>query len=645
VPGAPGSRERLATLLRQALAPRTFTLGADPPRTALVVIEGGEPLSRAPLVVHALTTLALLTRSLDYESVSAWLCAPYWREPDGAARARVDLLLRRAPELELDLPRLLALLTHPPAARETAPQAARELAAQMSAAALALQGPSAAPRDWAVRIRAALDALHFPGARTLTSEEEQTLARFNELLNEFGELGVAARSMTRAQALQTFEDLARRSAFRPASGDALITVTPRLEDPLIRYEGIWVAGLDATAWPAPLAINPFLAASAQRAAAIPAASAAGRTAEARALMLAWRAAATELVFSAAIRVEDLTLAPSPLLGEWQHESAMRAPVPMVWLPARLRRAGMIETFVDAVAPAWPSAVPLPSGTRVLELQNLCAFRAFAELRLGCAPLDTPAPGVTPQERGQLIHAALEELWKVLQDSHALHARGAAQLNTLIDASVARAAAERWGDVPTPAQRRERRRAALLIAALCELERGREHFRVRDLEFEASVHLGGGRLRLRIDRIDALADGGVAILDYKSGAHQSMEWYGEHLSHPQLLAYLAAIGTDVRALATVSIAARGVRFAGIGATADLLPKLAAARVPPQASGNDPWTASGALWRERIETLARDFLAGRAAVAPAPRACDYCEVTSLCRIADYQLKPDVDAAPDD
>jgi len=41
------------------------------------------------------------------------------------------------------------------------------------------------------------------------------------------------------------------------------------------------------------------------------------------------------------------------------------------------------------------------------------------------------------------------------------------------------------------------------------------------------------LNLRIDRVDALAAGGVAILDYKSGAHKTMDWYGEHLSHPQL----------------------------------------------------------------------------------------------------------------
>jgi RecB family exonuclease len=304
----------------------------------------------------------------------------------------------------------------------------------------------------------------------------------------------------------------------------------------------------------------------------------------------------------------------------------------------LHREGVLQSFVDATAPAWPSDEPLPSGTRVLELQSLCPFRAFAELRLASSPLDTPAPGVSPQERGQLIHAALEQLWTVLKDSQSLQGLPNDDLAALISRSVAQAAQQRWGDLCTPAQLRERRRAALVIGTLCELERGRAHFRVRDIEHEASVLLAGAQLRVRIDRIDALADGGLAILDYKSGAAKTMKWYGEHLSHPQLLAYLVAVGDEVRALATVSVGSREVRFDGIASHANLLPKLKAAEGQPGMAGVEPWAASAEIWRTRIETLALDFLSGKAAVDPAPHACDYCQVASLCRIADYGLQSD-------
>ena len=89
---------------------------------------------------------------------------------------------------------------------------------------------------------------------------------------------------------------ARRFGRRAAI--ALVTISPQLADPIVRYDGIWVAGLHADAWPQPVQPDPFLPLAAQLAAGVPSASAAGRAAEARALMAAWRAATDELVLSA-----------------------------------------------------------------------------------------------------------------------------------------------------------------------------------------------------------------------------------------------------------------------------------------------------------------------------------------------------------
>ena len=76
------------------------------------------------------------------------------------------------------------------------------------------------------------------------------------------------------------------------------------------------------------------------------------------------------------------------------------------------------------------------------------------------------------------------------------------------------------------------------------------------------------------------------------------------------------------------------------------KLKAAEAREELHGIDPWTASREFWRLRIETLARDFLAGNAAVDPAPNACDYCQIASLCRIADQvlQIDPEEEALDD-
>ncbi|TLY61097.1 MAG: hypothetical protein E6K52_08760 [Gammaproteobacteria bacterium] len=602
LPGAPGARERLATLIRQAVDARGWiTETSSSPNNqsnALVVIEGGSPLTRNPAVAHALAALSWLGGSAgEFAALSEWLRAPYWSVPPQAARARLDLWLRERGRLHLDLQEFLVALRAAPSALGVA---ARVIARQITGAAAALGQGTASPREWSQRFRAALAAFRWPGDRARSSGEQQTVIRFHELLDEFGQLAASARSMARDSAIQWLTELAARTAFRPADDDALVTISGVFADPVVRYDAIWVAGLHAEAFPQAVQPDPFLPLSAQLSAGVPAASAAGRLAQARALLAAWRSAADELVLSAPARTQDMELVPSPLLRQWlaagpalSDRAAAQGPQqerPAVWLPARLHREGLLESGEDGSGLPWPGQRPLPSGTRTLELQNQCPFRAYAELRLGSVELDVPQPGVAADQRGRLLHAALQRLWQQLGDSQTLRALPESGLERLISQSVADAADVTLGGSPggarqpdlfgdlqrSPAFARECRRAARLIRALCELERERAPFAVQGTELDLTLTLTGARLRVRIDRLDVLESGGRAILDYKSGRRVTADWYGERPSHPQLLAYLAAVGADVVAMATVNITAREVRFDGIASTAAAAARMAGAR---------------------------------------------------------------------
>ena len=50
-----------------------------------------------------------------------------------------------------------------------------------------------------------------------------------------------------------------------------------------------------------------------------------------------------------------------------------------------------------------------------------------------------------------------------------------------------------------------------------------------------------------------------------------------------------------------------------------------------SAADSWESLQAEWRASLEQLALRFLAGDAAVDPLPRACDYCGLQAVCRVA--------------
>ncbi|HJS92352.1 MAG TPA: PD-(D/E)XK nuclease family protein [Steroidobacteraceae bacterium] len=638
LPGSAGRRERLGTLIGQSLAPQD---------SALVALEGGQPLASLPMVSHALASLALLSgAAVGVERLLEWLRSPWWSDPSAAARARLDLWLRERRRLQLDLASLLALLQRSPAPLA---EPSRLLTLRLERAMASLRAHSGTLREWSERFKAALDVLGWPGNQTRDSSEQQTLLRFHELLDELGQLSAAVAMLPRAVAVQWLTELASRTAYRPADEDAPVTLAGAYLDPVVRYDGLWVAGLDAESLPQPVAPEPFLPLHAQIAAGSPAATAAGRLQEARALLAAWRAAAAECVLSAPSRLEGIERLPSPLLEEWPAAVQPAAePRATIWLAARLHRPGLLIEWRDEAGVGWNPELPLPSGTRSLELQNLCPFRAYAELRLGSLELGVPEPGIAPDVRGQLLHAALQGLWERLGDSRALAALSAPVLDEWVAACVEGAAAAlhlaEEESIAAPALARECRRTVRLIGRLLDIERRRPPFRVQHTEYSTRLRLAGQELRLRIDRLDALESGGLAILDYKSGRRVSPEWYGDRPSHPQLLAYLAAIGEDVVAMATVNVTAREVRFDGVAASEQLLPRVAGVKAP-QGESRDPWLLRVAAWRGVIERLAAAFASGHAVVDPRPRACDFCHVASLCRVGDGLIASDEETPPEE
>ncbi|MBV8308337.1 MAG: PD-(D/E)XK nuclease family protein, partial [Gammaproteobacteria bacterium] len=516
----------------------------------------------------------------------------------------------------------------------------------------------ASPRRWAERFDAGLTALGWPGEPPPDSARQQVRLRWRELLEDFGELAPTAASLDREAAVDILRAFALRTTYRAGEDGAAVTLSEALADPVVIYDGIWVGSLSAAQLPMPPTPDPFLPLRAQIAADLPEASASGRRAQAQRLLQSWRRCTTELVLSVAAQEEGREVLPSPALAGL--EPAQRGST-AIWLPLRLHRAQRLERISDRRGAGFNSLTPLPFGTRALTLQNACAFRAYAELRLGALAAESAEPGVPMDQRGLLLHAALQMLWEKLGDSQQLAALTEKGLEALIGDCVRQAAqavqaeagsrrrrGRRANDaqfdlfsVLSPALERECRRASVLIRRLCTLELSRPPFTVEATEQPAELALGGGRVRMRLDRIDRIG-AGRAVLDYKSGRAGSPDWYGERPTHPQLLAYLAALGPDVVALATVNVTAREVRFAGVAAAADLLPKVKPA-ADPGGAGAD-WGAQQRAWRALIERLIRAFLSGDAQVDPAPGACEYCHITDICRIGAHQA-PESTAHADD
>jgi probable DNA repair protein len=625
-------RERRALydrLLSQTLAPSEW-LAATPRRSSSAfAIEGGRTLSEFPLIAHALLTLRLLTGRLRFDEVVRWLRLPFLDGSDVFAGATIEANLRAGRKLEFTGAELASFLERNDGA------AATSLAARLRQSLEKLAGGRRTPTEWSPRLLSTLRQLGWHGTRALQSEEQQTVNRWLALLDEYSALGPWLSPATAGEAVATLADLAGERNFDAASVEAPVTLTESHDHPAVRYDGVWVAGLDAAQWPAAPRPDVFIPLRLQVAAGVPWASAAGQTRAARLALAGWQAATDALVCSWARLEGDAHRSPSPLLAHLAEQSSYAAVSVPVPLSAALHRPEL-ESFDDVLGVPVDTKQTVAGGVQPLALQAECGFRAYGERRLKAEALEEPAPGIDARERGMLLHKALELIWHKLENHFRLTATDTPVLKPTIADSVA--AAEVFvfrGYVPVeirPAVEREKLRIERLIENLLDLERTRAPFTVETLEARREVSIAGGRFELRIDRIDHIEGGGFAILDYKSGESRALRWNGEEVRDPQLLAYLLAErGRNVEALANVSLVNGRAKFSGKSSHKGLLPGVGGLnpnKVPPEEIAL-AWQTETAQWLHGLQILAAAYIAGHAPVQASADVCRNCHLTTLCR----------------
>ena len=625
--------------------------GAPERRAALYAIEGGIALAEYPLVRTALDLLRLVHEGLDFGPLALLLRSGFWggREPEAlAARALLELAARERNVLRAGVPELVALARLLPSARGAA--LSETLQAQREASP-PVPTPRAGEAEWARHFAGVLEHWGWPGAQSLSSSEQQQRERFEDLLGELAALGEAP-AVRSGSALELLRALAAHTRFQPATDDVAVTLSADGADPLVHYDGIWVVGLNAGSWPKPMQPDPFLPIALQRAAGLKTASHEGQLELARRHLAGWQQRAARVVLSCAQVLDDVPLAPSPLLG------ALSVPPPSGAEPGPTPngpRAGLaLDGLVSALSAGqrlelrpqdarcpWPAERALPRGTRTVTLQAACPFRANAELRLDAASVRAPRPGLDPRERGALLHTALQTIWRELASLQGLRARSASALSALVNRAVhealGHALRERIAPLPAHFLANERARSAALIGQLLESEKARADFTIATLEEDETHMLAGAAIQVRVDRRDALPDGRVILIDYKSGAPQTFRPVGTSSDHVQLLVYAALGGPALGGVAAAHLRADGVQWRGAAGDASIFPALPRARaVQP------PWPELLAHWRAAVEAWVREFVAGHAAVQPAPRACDHCHLAALCRIdASAQAVNDISA----
>jgi ATP-dependent helicase/nuclease subunit B len=626
IPDLNRRRGEVVDALDAALAPRRFTL-AESPGAASYAVAGGTPLAEFAPVRAALETLDANSGALSFERFSALLRAPELQASaaDAGAAALLDVQLRKAGPSEAELAAWLALAQGVAAARGIGPVSAVQRLSGASQILTEAQGHHPISRWVPVWIRA-FEAAPWASRHRWSSTEYQAAERFRELLGQLATADSFFGAQTRGSAQHILRRAARDTAFQVQTGVAPVWVSGQLLDPWLNYDGLWVAGCGDERWPPPVDPVPFLPVRLQRDFGVIAATPESQLQFALELQNRWAARAGQCVFSYADSGDGRPAAPSPLLPDG---AAMSSPAqPMPHWRALLEAAPALERLTDETAPVF-AADERTRGVSTLRAQSRCAFRGFAETRLNCERLERPVPGFNDRERGELIHHALEHIWSVLRDSRTLMSISADEQHQLLQDGATHALARvcRHRDPGPRWRQRERERMQSVLGKWLDIERQREPFEVEQLERgrEAARH-GGLEFAVRIDRVDRLTDGARVLIDYKTGL-AAADWRGERPDNPQLPIYALLHPADLAAVAYGRVNAGDCSFVAETERPGVF-KPRGQRSPLEGMPN--LAALIDVWSRRIENLAADFAAGRAAVAPTLRACKTCRLHGLCRV---------------
>lgn len=492
---------------------------------------------------------------------------------------------------------------------------------------------AARPSQWRETFRQHLASLTWPGKQGCHGVEYQQLMRWQSVLDEFASLDELTGPIDFKSAHQLLTEHCQQTIFQAENRQASIQILGVLESAGMQFDAVWIMGMHDQAWPPPGQANPLLPHSLQREWQMPYADQARELAIATTITQRLLQMAPDVTVSYAHTEADQLFKISPLFNHIiPHDTP---PEQRYQLAYQLQQTQQLESLIDQIAPSLPQQ-HLKGGSGILQKQALCPFRAFAEIRLDASRLEPAKIGLDPLTKGNLLHSCLEWIWQQLADQQQLLALDENALNQLVEEAIQQS----FKQLPikqrklTLTQIESQRLQKILINWLV-IEKQRPPFKVVATEQTQSLTLGKLSLRLRVDRIDQLADHSYCIIDYKTGTPSLSSWFSERPDEPQLPLY-ALSQTQTSVIAFAQLRADKQKFIGLAACEQNITGISTYDKSRYAEYQD-WHSQLNAWQNDLNQLADDFLSGDAAVNPkSTMACANCHLQSLCRIHQQELE---------
>lgn len=601
-------------------------------------ISAGKPLVGMPIAARAIDIWKLNRNEISYDLAITLLNSPLLGgyKTEYKLRQKLASKIAKLGKTTLTTEELITL-----AQQVSCSDFAERL---INMTAMAPENASLNPSAWAVILGNQLEAMGWPGDKSLVSYEYQQATAVHEILHQIAPYDSLLEQVRSTEVISIAIRLMTKTPFQPETKDSPIQILGALEGAGLTFSHLWVMGMRDDAWPAAPEPNPFIPVNVQRDKLMPNSSPERELEFAKRLTARYSVSAKHVMFSFPSFVDDREVRLSSLLDNSnpidRNEFAKEIKIP----PSIVRQVAQskaMAAYSDNQGKPFNTDNIADGGVAILKNQAQCPFRAYSTNRLNIKTDETPVKGLTDKERGINSHAMLEFFWAAIKDQHTLINMDANLINNAAEQASMDAVKQRASvrpDIYTPnVQLLEQERLADLMHRVIAIELQRSPFKVIATEEESVINVNGLQMRLRSDRRDAPVDhagnelNSSILIDYKSNASDVSSWGSDRPTEPQLPITAVTQETPVSAVAFLGLNKDKLGFKGVQDDYGVLP---ATVTPDKIKFCEAEIMDEVIdyWKGVIHKLADDFIDGGAEVNPAKgnQSCLHCQLKSVCRI---------------
>lgn len=633
--------ENFQQALRNAIAPRSLIDFED--RTQFVSEDQPRPVAQSGVIKDALLMLGLHNEQQQADELCRLLRSPYLIDSESEAEQRLHMeqFMRRRFSKQVSWKHFSDVLNTPDRDYHCPSLAAALLRMRiMLRAAPARQNAA----RWVTLFCELLESVGWPGTK-LSGEEQQILKQWQLILEQFADASALLGEMSASRAIEKLRGFCQHSSSRQATDAPAVHFYSPTEAAGLQFDHLWLLGFTDQNWPAATAPTPFLPYDLQKQFGLP-----GSHSE-----IQYQAARS--TFTVLCNSTRLSLVASHARSDGDQEFRASS------LTLNLADAQLVETAAsgmgrvnnyfangdtgaglttdyDPPLPALNEQSLITGGQGVISDQSACPFRAFANYRLRIRQLEEFESGLNARDRGSAIHEALEFFYQRAPSRDALQNLTEEERDTLCTEAANTAVDflyRRHRDIMTAKFRElETQRISGLLQRFLDKELERSDFTVTANEVEIKWRHRALQLNLRVDRIDQLDDGSLAIIDYKTGKKTTRPatWLLERSEDMQLPVYAIAsrgnFTAPVSSLCLAHINVATTDYTGLAEQPNFHRSVSVVDELKDCHFN--WQEINDFFATNVTKLADDFVDGVIAVDPAhgSKTCNFCGLESLCRI---------------